>query len=262
MEGTIGGKSIAEVFRNLQVEIPGGIEYREDRTSYPYLKISKLKAFFEGQVPPENYDFLCGPASIHQLNGEGFIACTGTIVIYDDNGQPLRRRSHVGAVNLTFSKVDGSLNDPAAAVRAAVTAARKGCMMAFGCGEKQLDEEKERQKQQKKDGAYARQSNREGTQSAQAQQSSAQAGNGSIPYGEGQYFVRAKEKARIRSAKSYFLIPVLFRDGKETNVLVWRNAFKNPERVADQIAAGNEVLISGVFEPYGNGDRIVCKKVG
>lgn len=261
MEGTIGGKPISEVFCSLQKDIPGVVR-RKKNTNYPYLEISVLKTFFESHVPPENYDFLCGTISLHQMNGEGFVACDGTLVIYADDGREVRRRSYVGAVNLTFSKTDGSLSDPAAAVKSAVTAARKGCMSLFGCGEKQLEEEKARRKVSEN---FSRPHQGSVSAGRAPEPSKAQnqmpLGTGEVPYGEGKYLVRAQRKAKIRSANSYFLIPVQFRSGRATNVLVWRNAFPNAGQIADQIAAGNEIAIIGTFEPYGSGDRIVCKKL-
>jgi len=244
MEGMIGGRPVSEVFAALQRDIPGVVCFQKD-TGYPYLDIFKLRAYFEKYVPPENYDFLCGEVRLQQTKDAGFLSCKGTIIIYDDSGRQIRRRSSIGAANINVSSTSGRTVDPSVTARSAYTNTLKACMMAFGCGQRQLDLEKEKRRKSGK--------GNQRTGSVKELQSSGTEN----PYGEGTYRVRFQQNGKIRNATSYLLVPVEFLNGRKTQVLIWKNKYASPGKLADFIAAGNEVMVQGIFEAYGNSDRIV-----
>lgn len=240
---TINGRPAEQVFDALRGDIPGVIKSMEDNRAYPYLAMEVLQPFFESLVPPRNYDFDCGEAKTQLLEeGGGFVYCTGSITIFDDEGNPLRKRSYVGAANLSVNKTTGKIMDPAAATRTAVTNCKKGCIQGFGCGEKQLTDCKvEKRKEEKK--------NRQTSVASSSMSGSANT----------QVFFVQRAEGNLKTGDKYLLVPVKTSTGIKTHVLIWRNEFRNPERIAEFLSTGDQVAMEGVFEHYRDSDRIVFK---
>lgn len=132
--------------------------------------------------------------------------------------------------------------DPAAATRTAVTNCKKGCIQGFGCGEKQLTDCKvEKRKEEKKN-----------RQTSVASSSTSGSANTQV------FFVKRAE-GNLKTGDKYLLVPVKTSTGIKTHVLIWRNEFRNPERIAEFLSTGDQVAMEGVFEHYRDSDRIVFK---
>ena len=241
---TINGEPAEQVFEALRGDIPGVIKSMEDNRGYPYLAMEVLQPFFESLVPPRNYDFDCGEAKTQLLEEGGFVYCTGTITIFDDEGNPLRKRSYVGSANFSVNKTTGKIMDPAAATRTAVTNCKKGCIQGFGCGEKQLTDGKREKRKEEKEKKHS--------QTSGASTSASGSTKSEV------YFVQRAE-GNMKSGDKYLLVPVRTSTGIKTRVLIWRSEFRNPEKIAEYLSTGGQVAMEGVFERYRDSDRIVFK---
>ena len=150
MERTINGRPIKEVLEKLKEDIPGVIKMTTEKESNPYLDSTVLKNYFEKHVPVSNYDFNLGETQFVQLNGRACFICTGTIILYDDNGRKIVEKSYIGSNNVIIGKQSGAPIDFAMDAKNAAVSAKKGCIIQFGCGVKQLDLAKAQNKELKK----------------------------------------------------------------------------------------------------------------
>ena len=245
MKGNINGRPAGEVFALLQGEIPGVVNHTDD-SGYPYLEYAVLQPFFEGLVPPQNYDFDCSEAAFQLFpNGGGVVSCAGSITICDDDGNALRKKSYIGAANLPVSKTTGKITDAASATRSAVTNCKKGCMLGFGCGDHQLKDEKGKIRSNDKCKHASGISPNTST-------------NSSRPGSKAVYLVKMRTGSKVISGIKYILVPVTV-DGMKTSVLIWRNRFANADAIANKIAAASSICIAGTYEKLQDNDRIVFK---
>ena len=245
MKGNINGKPAGEVFALLRGEIPGVVNHTDD-SGYPYLEYAVLQPFFEGLVPPQNYDFDCSEATFQLFpNGGGIVSCAGTITICDDEGNALRKKAYIGAANLAVSKATGKIVDAASATRSAVTNCKKGCMLGFGCGDHQLKDEKGKKRSSDKN---------KHTSDITKSTSPNYSNHGSTDI----YLVKMRSDIKVISGIKYILVPVTM-DEIKTCVLIWRNRFKNADAIANKIAAVSSIYIEGTYEKLQDKDRIVFK---
>lgn len=256
MRGKINGVSVEEVFCKLLEDIPGVISL-VDKTNYPYIEYAVLRPYFEKHIPQKNYDFICGDVTVKLIGdeGEGFVSCAGTITVKDDEGEEICRKSGVGAANLEYNRKTGKLVDPTTAVRSAVANCRKSCMIAFGCGERQLDAAKLKNKRGR-DKAPDNQNGSFAMSGTVPQKKEATDPSGAIPYGAGVFVVR-KRDGELKTGSVFNLVPVEFLNGTKTYVMVVKSRFSNAGAITDRICAGDYLKIKGTYEEYGKGDRII-----
>ena len=74
-----------------------------------------------------------------------------------------------------------------------------------------------------------------------------------------QVFFVQRAEGNLKTGDKYLLVPVKTSTGIKTHVLIWRNEFRNPERIAEFLSTGDQVAMEGFFEHYRDSDRIVFK---
>jgi hypothetical protein len=253
MERKINGKSADWVFRALQEDIPGALKSK-DENDQPYLDGNVLLQFFESYIPPKNYDFLTDGIKLEIMEGTGCFVCNGTIVVKDDDGNVIVRKSSVGSYNIAQKK-DGSLVDMAMAAKNAAGAAQKNCIRLFGCGTRQLNEAKKAAKD-----AAAKKKN--GYRPANNSAAAETADGIHIPKtGKGTFLLRGSGK--ISTYPKMILIPVECLDfsNYKTQLLIWKDSCRDVEGVVNDISSGRQFLCSGKFESYNNAYRIVYDRM-
>lgn len=257
MERTINGRPIKEVLEKLKEDIPGVIKMTTEKESNPYLDSTVLKNYFEKHVPVSNYDFNLGETQFVQLNGRACFICTGTIILYDDNGRKIVEKSYIGSNNVIIGKQSGAPIDFAMDAKNAAVSAKKGCIIQFGCGVKQLDlakaQNKELKKKRAKENAdIANQNFQEGVQYGVSSEERPKTGRTN-------FLLAYNSKKQIKNFPKMILVPVYCREFRnyETTLLIWKSSCKDATAVYNRIATGTEFTCDGKFEAYNNEYRIV-----
>ena len=261
MEGTIGGRPINEVLLKLKEDIPGVIKMTTERESNPYLDSTILRNYFDEHVPVSNYDFNLSDMQFIQLNGRACFVCTGTIILYDDNRHKIVEKSYVGSNKCIISKQSGAPIDLAMDAKNAAVAAKKGCISQFGCGNRQLEEAKAKNKALRNnrentvEGVYEEQMVTEAEQKSQENQRP--------KFGTDNYLLVYHQAKQIKDFPKMMLVPVICREYQnyETTLVIWKNKCSDIAAVRNRIETGMEFTCDGRFEPYSNQTRIVFEKL-
>lgn len=261
MGSTINGKPVEEVIQKLKEDIPDVIKVTTDRKANPYLDAKILQNFFEEHVPVSNYDFKLSDMQFIQLHGRACFVCTGTIILYDDNKQKIVEKSFEGSQNCIISKDTGEPVDLAMDARNAGVTAKKGCITQFGCGSRQLEEAKAKNKASRDSKAgnvrdmYPAQMPGNGVGSAAIRRCP--------PTGKANFLLVHDGRKAIKDFQKMYLVPVLCREygNYETTLVIWKNCCKDVTAVYNRVATDTEFTCDGKFEPYANQDRIVFEKL-
>ena len=261
MEGTINGKPISEVLQKLKEDIPGVIKMTTERESNPYLDSTILRNFFDEHVPVSNYDFNLSDMQFVQLSGRACFVCTGTIILYDDNRRKIVEKSYVGSNKCIISKQTGAPIDLAMDAKNAAVAAKKGCISQFGCGSRQLEEAKAKNKELRNSQANTVEDVYAAQMSAEAQAN--ELGNQKPKNGKANFLLVYNNAKQIKDFPKMMLVPVFCREYRnyETTLVVWKNTCDNITALRNRIETGTEFTCDGKFEPYNNQTRIVFEKL-
>ena len=283
---TIGGIPLKEVFEKLKGDIPNVIKYTDD--GKPYLDVNTMRAFFDSVVPLQNYDFTVvdlkyvettnltttgslESVEIKQMENVKFkesgnracFTCVGTITLYDDFGQKVVSKSHIGSSNVAFLRATGQAKDMAMDAKNAVVAARKDCIRLFGCGERQIEEAKAVKKGRTSGyGENLNQSRGTGSSSEVGADASTTV---KPPTGVATFRVALDSSQSIRDDKNMVLVPIFCKDYRNyrTMLQIWKNRMSSDKltEVMNRIQTGIEFHVNGKFELFGNKYRIVFSRI-
>lgn len=261
-QGTINGIPIQVVFQKLKEDIPGIVKYTQERDAKPYLDATIQRRYFEELIPPVNYDFQLTDVKLVQMSSRACFVCTGTLTVYDDVGRKVVIKSYTGSNNCIVGKESGEPVDLAMDARNAAVSARKGCISLFGCGERQLEQAKEKNKGR---GTYSSEpASRQGTPSTSVNhQGQQQMNENRPPTGRGKYLLVRNERKEAKTYPTMILIPVKCREYQdyETVLLIWKNRHKDVDAIYNRIEAGAEFCCEGKFEKYNSDYRIVLERM-
>ena len=254
---TINGKPIQEVFQKLKEDIPGVIKMTNETESKPYLDAMVMRQFFDEQIPVSNYDFTLTDVQFIQFGERSCFVCTGTITVYDDEGKKVITKSYTGSNNCIIAKSTGQ----------AVDLAMEGCIALFGCGERQIEQAKAKNKGRNQ---YGNTSSGQRSQ-APVQQNASPVQNPAAstsqrkqpPTGKGNFLLVYDSSKEIKNLPRMILIPVKCREYQnyETKLLIWRDRHKDVDSIVNRIATGIGFCCEGKFESYSNDYRIVLDKM-
>ena len=287
-ERTIGGIPVKEVFQKLRGEIPNVVKHTDD--GKPYLDVNIMREFFDRTVPVQNYDFTVdelkyvetsnlkpsepGDSTVKMRDDGKYMesgnracfTCIGTITLYDDYGNKIVSKSHIGSSNVTFLRSTGQAMDMAMDAKNAAIAARKDCIRLFGCGERQIEEAK-----------AAKKGNANGAMAAAIYQAHDKTGMNSNnngagvspalmpPTGVATFRVALDSSQKIKDDKSMVLVPILCKDYRNyrTMLQIWKNRMSADKltEIMNRISTGIEFHAHGKFELYGNKYRIVFSRL-
>ena len=152
MEITINGKSIREIEEELRQPFPDSVLVNGP-SGNKAIPISAYESRMDSVIGTFNYDFITSQAKLEQIKDKYMFHVTSSIVIYDDNRNPILTKSAAGGCNVIILTGKDESERQAKSMKSdldtAVSESYKNCCQKLGIGIQQIrDLQKGKKKEQ------------------------------------------------------------------------------------------------------------------